>query len=62
MTAEAEKAKEIAAALEADIARTVAASLTDPDLVDRSQDFKDGYAKGFREASLAFVVAKFRNP
>jgi hypothetical protein len=40
------------------IERCIAECLKDPDMVNRSDDFKAGYAAGFREAIVAGIAAK----
>jgi hypothetical protein len=49
-------AAEIATAIRADIDKFLAETMADPDIAARSQDFKDGYAQGFREATATLVA------
>lgn len=36
--------------------RFLADTMNDPDLADRSQEFRDGYQQGFREANAMWVA------
>lgn len=42
--------------IERDTQRFIAETMADPDMVQRSDDFREGYAKGFSEAVAAFVA------
>lgn len=46
------------AEIRADLDRVIKQNLADPDLAARSQDFQDGYVRGFREAMLAYIASR----
>lgn len=56
-----EGARVIAESLKADIDRLIQQNLEDSDLQATSQDYRDGYARGFLEAASMFVAKMARD-
>lgn len=48
-------------AILADIQRVIQQNLNHPDLAARSQEYRDGYARGFYEAMMAHVAHQIRH-
>ena len=39
----------------------ISRNMRDPDLAEKSADYRDGYAQGFREATAAFIAQRLRD-